>query len=76
MVCIFARSPFEVGMVTPSEYFVNSLSEQGVGVVEITPDVFARVTRWCMCGSICIWYGDDGVDDVWLVVVGMGGIIL
>ena len=39
------RSPYEVGMVTPSEGFVTFWSDGGDGSVGIMPGVFALVTR-------------------------------
>ena len=50
--------------MTPSECFVGAFYEGGVGVVGITPGVFSCVTCWCMHGSLCIWDGDVGVDDI------------
>ena len=67
--------------MTPSEGFIRSPSEVGVGILgiiwcfsgEIT-GVFACVTRWCVCGASQSWDGSLGVVDVCLVSVGVGAI--
>ena len=59
-------------MVTPSECFFSSCSEKGVGVGLMMPGVFARLTRWCLRSAVCIWDDAVGVDEFWLVVVGLG----
>ena len=64
---MLARSPSEVGMVTPSEGCVIGWSGGGVGSASILPGVFALVTRWCVCGANQICVGDVGVDDVWVI---------
>ena len=72
VVCMLELSPSEVGMVIPYECFVGALPDRGVSVVVIMPGAFACVTRWCVHGAMRIWDGVVGVDDVWLVVVGVG----
>ena len=52
--CILARSPSEVSMVTPSELFLGTCSEGGVGDVGIMPGMFACVMHWCVRGAIRI----------------------
>ena len=69
---VLERSLSEDGMVTPYECFVGACYVVGVGAVGIILGVFSRVTRWCVCGAVRIWYGAVGVNDVWLVVVGDG----
>ena len=70
--CVLARSLSEVSMVTPSECCAGVCSKGGVGSVDILPGVFARMMRWCVSGSIRIWVGAVGVDEVWFVAVGVG----
>ena len=70
--CVLERSPSEVGMETPSEDCVSSWSDGGVGSAGIMPSLFALVTRWCVRGAKSIYVGAVGVDEVWVVVVGVG----
>ena len=49
--CMLARSPSEVGMVTPSEVCVIGWSGGGVGSAGIMPGVFALIMCWCVCGA-------------------------
>ena len=46
-----ARSPSEVGMVTPSEDCFSVWSDGYVGPVVIMPVVFSLVKRWCVRGA-------------------------
>ena len=66
-----ARSPSEVGMVTPSDFFSVPVLKR-CRFRLIMPSVFARVMRWCVCGAVRIWDGDVVVYEVWLGVVGVG----
>ena len=59
--CMLARSPSEVGMVTPSEGCVIGWSGGGVGSAGIMPGVFYLVTRWCVHGAKRICVGSVGV---------------
>ena len=45
MECILVHLPSEVGMVTPSEVFVNGMFFGGVGSTSIIPGLFAIVMR-------------------------------
>ena len=36
------------------------------------PGVFAHVKLWCVRGDVRIWDGAVGVDEVWLIFVGVG----
>ena len=54
MECVWVQSPSEVGMVIPYECCVDVCSKVGVGSLGILPDVFARMTLWCVHGAIHI----------------------
>ena len=69
---MLALSPSKVGTVTPYEGCVSGWSVGGVGSAEIIPGVFSLVTCWCMRESKRICVGDVGMDEVWVVVVGVG----
>ena len=73
MGCVLGHSLSEVGMVTPSEGCVNGMFSEGVVSTGIIPGVFALVTRWCVRGAKRICVGVIGVDDVWVVCVGVDG---
>ena len=60
-------------MVTPSEGCVNGMVSGGVGSTGIIPGVFDLVTSWCVRGAKRICVGAVGVDDVWVVCVGVDG---
>ena len=72
MECVLVHSPSKLGIVTPSEGYVNGMSSGGVGYAGIMTGVFALVTRWCVCGANQICVGDVGVDDVWVIFVVVG----
>ena len=68
---VLGQSPSEFGMVTPSEGCVNGMVSGGVVSTGIIPGVFALVTSWCVRGAKSICVGAVGVDDVWVVCVGV-----
>ena len=70
--CVLARSPSEVGMVTPSGCFVRTCSEGSVGFVGIIPGAFACVMSWCVCSVV---RGAVGVEKLWFLVVGVGAML-
>ena len=51
---MLARSPSEVGMVTPSECCVGVCSKGGFGYVGIMSGMFTHVMRACVHGAIRI----------------------
>ena len=65
------HSSSEVGMVTPYEVCVNGMLFGVVVSTGITPGVFALVTRWYVPVSKHICVGAVGVDEVWVVFVGV-----
>ena len=73
---MLARSPSEVRMVKTSEYCVSGWSGGGFGSAVIMRGVFALVTRCCERRDIRIYIGAVGVDEVWVLVVGVGVMFL
>ena len=69
--CVLGRLPSGVGMVTPSEWCVNGMLSGGVGSSGIIPSVFALVMHWCVHGAKRICVDAVGVDDVWVLCVGV-----
>ena len=67
--CVLGHSPSEVGMMTPSEGFINGMLSGAVFPTGIISGVFALATRWCVHGAKRISFGAVGVDDVWVVCV-------
>ena len=68
---MLARSPSEVGMWKLSEGCFSVWYDGSVDFIGIIPDMFARVTYWCVPGAKRICVGAVGMDEVWFVVVGV-----
>ena len=71
--CVLGHSPYEFGMVTPSERFPDGMLSGGVVSTGIIPGVFVLLMCWCVRGSKRICIGSVGVDNVWVVCVGADG---
>ena len=48
---MLARSPYEVGMMTPYEVCVSVWYNVGVGSTGIVTGVFSLLMRLCVCGA-------------------------
>ena len=71
--CMLVHSLYEVGMVAvkPYEGCVNGMFSGVVVYSGIIPGVFALVTLWYVRGAKHIYVVAVGVDDVWVVFVGV-----
>ena len=71
--CLLGTTYYEVSMLTASEGCVNGMFSGGVFPTGIIPGLFALVVCWCVRVAKRICVAAVGVDDFWVVCVGVAG---